>query len=94
MLKHTGYVNFRFDGEKNWYRRESGTNHSERITYLPDGSVIGFNMLGRRWDHRLLVRWVDEKRTLDWVLENLHKASFDEEFYPKSQPVDASVSQV
>jgi NAD(P)H-nitrite reductase large subunit len=78
-----GYVNFRFEGEQNWCQREPGTDNSERITYLPDGSVIGFNMIGRRWDHRVLVRWVEEKRSLEWVLEHLHEAIFDEEFMPK-----------
>ncbi|MCK5125598.1 MAG: FAD-dependent oxidoreductase [candidate division Zixibacteria bacterium] len=77
-----GYVNFNFEGEQNWYHREPDTNRTTRITYLPDGSVTGFNMLGRRWDHRILVDWVDEKRQLDWVLQNLHIANFDEEFFP------------
>lgn len=78
-----GYVNFKFDGEQNWYQNEPGTNFTERITWLPDKSVIGFNMVGRRWDHRLLVRWIEEKRSLEYALENLHKALFDEEFMTK-----------
>ncbi|MFQ5608444.1 MAG: NAD(P)/FAD-dependent oxidoreductase [Candidatus Zixiibacteriota bacterium] len=78
-----GYVNFGFDGERNWYQREPGTNISQRITYLPDGTVIGFNMLGSRWDHVPLVRWVEEKRKLEWVLERLGQAAFDEEFMRK-----------
>ena len=82
-----GYVNFGFEGEKNWFHREPGTYHTVRVIYLPDGSVVGFNMLGRRWNHRLLVNWVDEKRQLDWVLSNLHRAGFDEEFYPAFKPV-------
>lgn len=78
-----GYVNFKFDGERDWYQREQGANISQRITYLPDGTVIGFNMLGSRWDHRVLVRWVDEKRKIGWVLERLHEAAYDEEFFRK-----------
>ncbi|MCH7878316.1 MAG: FAD-dependent oxidoreductase [candidate division Zixibacteria bacterium] len=78
-----GYVNFNFDGEHDWYQRETGTNISQRITYLQDGTVIGFNMLGSRWDHGILVRWVDEKRKIGWVLEHLHEAAFDEEFFRK-----------
>jgi NADPH-dependent 2,4-dienoyl-CoA reductase/sulfur reductase-like enzyme len=85
-----GYVNFKFDGEQNWFHREPNTHHTERITYMPDGGVIGFNMLGRRWDHRLLVNWVDEKKQLDWVLRNLHKASFDEELYARFKPIPQS----
>jgi NAD(P)H-nitrite reductase large subunit len=78
-----GYVNFNFDGEQNWYQREPGTEYSERITYLPDKTVIGFNMIGRRWDHRVMVNWIDQKRTIDFVLENLGDALFDEEFMSK-----------
>lgn len=78
-----GYVNFKFDGEQNWFQKEADGNRTERITYLPDQTVVGFNMIGRRWDHRILVKWVDEKRTLDWVLNHLQEAIFDEEFAPR-----------
>jgi hypothetical protein len=53
-----------------------------RITHLSDNTVVGFNMIGRRWDHRVLVGWVEEKRSLDWVLQRLGEALFDEEFMP------------
>ncbi len=78
-----GLVNFNLDGEKNFYSQEEGTHNTVRITYLPDNKVVGFNMLGRRWDHRILVQWIDEKRTLSWVLDHLHKALYDEEFMPQ-----------
>ncbi|MBN4056987.1 FAD-dependent oxidoreductase [bacterium AH-315-J21] len=78
-----GYVNFNFDGERDWYQCDLAKETSQRITYMPDGSVIGFNMLGSRWDHRPLVKWVEEKRDIKWVLEHLHEACFDEEFAPK-----------
>jgi NADPH-dependent 2,4-dienoyl-CoA reductase/sulfur reductase-like enzyme len=77
-----GYVNFNFEGETNWYRREGDAFISERITCRADGSVLGFNMIGRRWDHRPLVRWVEEKRPLDYALDHLASARFDEEFWP------------
>jgi NADPH-dependent 2,4-dienoyl-CoA reductase/sulfur reductase-like enzyme len=77
-----GWVNFNFDGEQDWYRQETGTNFTTRLVYLPDHTVIGFNGLGRRWDHRVLVRWIEEKRKLDWVLDHLPQALFDEEFMP------------
>lgn len=75
-----GYVNFQLEGERDWYRREPNSERSVRITHLPDGSVIGFNMIGRRWDHRMLIDWVDQKRELTWVVKNLSRALFDEEF--------------
>lgn len=77
-----GLVNFNLEGEKNWYQREPNSNFTQRITYLRDDTVAGFNMLGRRWDHCFLVKWIEQKRQLGWVLDNLHQALFDEEFAP------------
>lgn len=78
-----GFVNFAFDGERDWYQREPDSEISQRVTFLPDGTVIGFNMLGSRWDHRPLVRWVEEKRHIHWVLDHLSEATYDEEFFRK-----------
>jgi hypothetical protein len=44
--------------------------------------VVGFNFLGRRWDHSVLLRWIEERRSLPWVLAHLREASFDTEFVP------------
>lgn len=82
-----GLVNFGVDGEQNFFYREQGSNNTVRVVYLPDNSVIGFNMLGRRWDHSVLVRWIEEQRQLDWVLEHLREANFDEELMPKFKPI-------
>jgi NAD(P)H-nitrite reductase large subunit len=78
-----GLVNFNLEGEQNWFYREPGTNNTIRITYLSDKTVAGFNFLGRRWDHTALVRWIEERRKLDWVLAHLYEANYDEEFMPK-----------
>lgn len=45
-----------------------------------EGAVIGFNMLGSRWDHARFEDWINERRPLDYVMENLHLAQFDVEF--------------
>jgi NADPH-dependent 2,4-dienoyl-CoA reductase/sulfur reductase-like enzyme len=45
-----------------------------------EGRVLGFNLLGSRWDHAILTRWVEEGRDIDWVREHLHEAQFDVEF--------------
>jgi hypothetical protein len=39
-------------------------------------------MLGRRWDHSVLIRWIQEQRSLDWVLAHLNDAAFDTELVP------------
>jgi hypothetical protein len=37
-------------------------------------------MLGSRWDHRILERWISERRPLDLVVRDLHSVQFDVEF--------------
>jgi hypothetical protein len=55
---------------------------SQRIVCKGD-RVVGFNFLGSRWDHEPLARWIEERRSLDWVLARLGEAQFDEEFMPR-----------
>jgi hypothetical protein len=43
---------------------------------------VGFNMLGGRWNHAPLMEWIEQRLGLDWVLEHLCEAQFDEEFEP------------
>jgi len=78
-----GFVNMRMEGERNWFFEERGQVRSTSRIVLIGDRVIGFNMLGRRWDHKVLLRWIEEKRSLPWVLAHLTEASFDTEFTPK-----------
>jgi NADPH-dependent 2,4-dienoyl-CoA reductase/sulfur reductase-like enzyme len=66
-------------GVRSWFQRVKGRPESQRIVFRGN-DVLGFNMLGGRWDHEILMRWVDERRSLDFVLTHLHEAQFDEEF--------------
>ena len=66
-------------GVRTWFQRVPGAFASERIVCRGD-RVVGFNMLGGRWNHEPLLEWIDERRPLDWVLAHLHEAQFDEEF--------------
>lgn len=52
---------------------------SVRIVHL-DGAVVGFNMLGSRWNHEVLARWVNERRSPEWAIANLAQAQYDVEF--------------
>jgi NADPH-dependent 2,4-dienoyl-CoA reductase/sulfur reductase-like enzyme len=65
-----------------WYRRVPGRYESQRVV-LRGERVIGFNMLGSRWNHEPLMRWIEERRGLDYVLRHLREAQFDEEFSPR-----------
>ncbi|MEE8575654.1 MAG: hypothetical protein V3T31_00220, partial [candidate division Zixibacteria bacterium] len=83
-----GFVNADFEGEQEWFQVEPGSYNTARLVNLPDGSLIGFNGLGRRWDHRILVKWIEEKRKIEWVRDNLHHACFDEEFMSRFRLVE------
>lgn len=45
-----------------------------------NGAVIGFNMLGARWNHRWFEKWIQERRSMDEVITQLHSAQYDVEF--------------
>lgn len=68
------------EGTPSLYRKMPGEDISQRIVYDENEQVIGFNMLGSRWDHRPLMDWIRERRSLDWVLDHLEAAQFDVEF--------------
>jgi hypothetical protein len=60
------------------YRRLPGKHVSQRIVH--DGErVLGFNMLGSRWNHEILTRWIAERRSPEFCLQHLHEAQFDVE---------------
>lgn len=77
-----GLVNMSVPGEQSWYYEEKAAVHSTtRIVYVGD-RVIGMNFLGRRWDHSVCIKWIEERRSLSYVLSHLREASFDTEFVP------------
>lgn len=67
------------EGARSFFHRVPGKEVCFRITER-DGAVIGFNLLGSRWDHTFLERWILERRDLGYVIEHLHEAQFDVEF--------------
>ncbi|NOY26596.1 MAG: FAD-dependent oxidoreductase [Oligoflexia bacterium] len=78
-----GLVDFGFDDMWSWFLEETGTVRSTTRIVCRGQRVVGFNMLGRRWDHRVLIRWIAERRSLSWVLDRLQQAAFDTEFVPR-----------
>lgn len=77
-----GLVGMNVEGEQNWFFEERGSVRSTNRIVVAGGRVVGFNFLGRRWDHSILIRWIEEHRSLEWVLEHLNEARFDTEFVP------------
>ena len=65
-----------------WFFEEHGKVRSTTRVVVQQDRVVGFNMLGRRWDHSVLIRWIQEQRSLDWVLAHLNDAAFDTELVP------------
>jgi len=65
-----------------WFQRLPGRSESQRIVLRGD-RVVGFNMLGSRWNHEPFLEWIHERRTLEWVLKRLAEAQFDEELSPR-----------
>ena len=78
-----GLVNWNVERERNWFYEEKGNVRSTTRIVVQDDRVVGFNLLGRRWDHTVLVRWIQERRSLKWVLKHLDQAGFDTEFVPR-----------
>ncbi len=77
-----GLVDFGFDDIWSWRFEEQGSVRSTTRICCRGDRVVGFNLLGRRWDHRVLIRWIAERRSLSWVLEHLADARFDTELVP------------
>ncbi len=66
-------------GARQLFARAPGREATVRVIEH-EGRVIGFNMLGSRWNHTYFERWIAERRSLDWVLQHLGEAQFDVEF--------------
>ncbi|MEO8211008.1 MAG: FAD-dependent oxidoreductase [bacterium] len=75
-----GLVNMNIADEKNLYWEHKDGRKSIRIVYTEDG-VIGFNLMGVRYRQEVCVKWIEEKRSIEYVLENLTEANFDPEFF-------------
>ena len=74
-----GLVNWPLENLSEWYQKHPSKPISQRIVIQND-KVIGFNMLGSRWNHENLVQWINQGRSLEWVLDNLRTAQYDAEF--------------
>lgn len=74
-----GLVQQDLEGERSLYWEARDGLHALRVVYTRDG-VVGMNVLGIRHRHRAWERWIEEKRPVAHVLENLREANFDPEF--------------
>jgi NADPH-dependent 2,4-dienoyl-CoA reductase/sulfur reductase-like enzyme len=74
-----GQVTAAPQGTRAILRADPSRHLSQVITFGEDDAVLGFNMLGSRWNHRLLGRWVLERRSIGWVRQHLKDAQHDVE---------------
>lgn len=78
-----GFVNnIPIEGEASLYWEHTDGQHAIRIIFSSeDHSVIGFNLLGIRFRQNVCQRWIRERKSIHYVLENLSQANFDPEFF-------------
>lgn len=68
--------------EKTFYWECDDGKKCLRINYSEkDGNVLGCNVFGMRMRHEVWNKWLNEKRTIDYVMEHLPEANFDPEFF-------------
>lgn len=77
-----GLVEQGVPGEQSWRYEERGPVRSSTRIIGAKGRLIGFNALGRRWDHSVLARWIEEGRSPEFCWSNLERARFDTELVP------------
>jgi NAD(P)H-nitrite reductase large subunit len=51
------------------------------VRIVHDGErVLGFNLIGSRWDHARMLTWIEQRRSPQYVEAHLARAQFDHEF--------------
>ncbi len=70
------------DGEESFYWEHHSGKKCLRIVYsTKERNVTGFNVFGIRLRHKVCESWIKEKKTIEYVMQNLRDANFDPEFY-------------
>ncbi len=66
-------------GEQSLYREHPDGRRCIRIVFTETG-VSGFNLLGVRFRHNVCRCWIEERRSIEYVMAHLNEADFDGEF--------------
>lgn len=69
-------------GEHTLYWQHPTNLRCVRIVYT-DECVIGINVFGIRYRQAVCQQWLEDKRTIEEILERLGEANFDPEFFPQ-----------
>ncbi len=74
------------EGEKVFYWVHSSGKKSLLIIFNEkDFKFVGMNVFGIRLRHKVFERWIEQNKTIDYILENLGEANFDPEFFKKHE---------
>ncbi len=78
-----GFVsNVPVEGEETFYWEHPDKRQCVRFVYKSfSNELIGMNFFGIRMRQEVCQRWIKERRTVEFALENLHEANFDPEFF-------------
>ena len=66
--------------DKNYFFLDEKAGQSVRVVHNDD-RVLGFSMIGSRWDHSVLLRFINERRSLEYFLEHSAEAAFEPEMF-------------
>jgi len=70
------------DGEVDFYWEHANGKKCIHFVYKKNTQeFVGVNIFGIRMRHQVFNRWLIEKRTITYILENLRAANFDPEFF-------------
>ncbi|MCM5661972.1 NAD(P)/FAD-dependent oxidoreductase [Galbibacter mesophilus] len=72
------------DYEQQFYWEHPDGKKCIRISFHKENhAILGINTFGIRLSHEKFDKWISEEKSVEFVIENLHKAHFDPEFYKK-----------
>ncbi len=70
------------ENHESLYWEHSEGRKSIRLIYDKNTAhILGFNLMGIRYRHEVCEKWINEKTTIEAVLQNLGMANFDPEFF-------------
>ncbi len=68
--------------EKNIYIESKYANSIQTVRLVHQDNIItGFSALGSRWDHEIIQRLIDDKKTIEYFKENYKQAQFNPELF-------------
>ncbi len=73
--------------EKQFHWKHPQKNICVTLAYHKETNrFLGINTFGIRMRHEVFNRWLNEKKSIDYVIQNLREANFDPEFYSGFEP--------